>query len=189
MPTLDHIVQLLIVHRYVLLFPIAVIEGPIISIIAGFLASKGLMSLVPAYFILLAGDVGGDVIYYLIGRWGGIRFINRWGSKIGLTPARIAKVDRHFIDHGGKTLLFGKWTQTVGAPILVTAGMLRMKFSKYLWYNTLGTLPKAAFLLAIGYYFGVNYNKLAGYLDTFSWIALGIVILGFVIYYVFKKKQ
>lgn len=185
---LDQIVQLLIVHRYLLLFPIAVIEGPIIAIIAGFLASKQLIGFVPAYLILLAGDVCGDVIYYLIGRWGGMRFINRWGSKIGLTPARIAKVDRHFIEHGGKTLLFGKWTQTVGAPILVTAGMLRMPFGKYLGYNTAGTIPKVLLLVTLGYYFGVNYNKWAQYLDVFSWIALAAVVLGFIIYYVFKKK-
>lgn len=186
--TPDQIVQLLTHYGYLILLPIAVLEGPIISIIAGFLASQGILGFFFSYLILLLGDLGGDVIYYSIGRWGGFRFISRWGSKIGVTTERIAKVDRHFVDHGGKTLLFGKWTQTVGAPILVTAGIIKMPFWRYILFNILGSIPKSLVLITLGFYFGRSYNKWIGYIDIISWILFGLVIIGFLIYY-FKKRK
>jgi membrane protein DedA with SNARE-associated domain len=188
MAVFQHITQLVNQYGYFILYPIAVLEGPIISIIAGFMASKGLLDGFAAYLILVLGDTTGDILYYLLGRFGGYQFVKRWGERIGLSKKRMDAVDRHFIHHGGKTLLFGKWTQTVGAPILVTAGMLRMKFAKYMWYNTLGTLPKSLVLLLLGYYFGTTYDQWSKYLDIISWAALGVVVLGFIIYY-FRKKS
>ncbi|MBI5072737.1 glycosyltransferase [Candidatus Woesearchaeota archaeon] len=38
---LNEIVQLLLTYRYELLFPISIFEGPIITVVAGFLAAKG----------------------------------------------------------------------------------------------------------------------------------------------------
>ena len=187
--TPDHIVLLLTHYGYLILFPIAVIEGPIISVIAGFLVSKGLLNFFFAYLVLLAGDLGGDMLYYAVGRWGGMPFIKRWGPRLGLNPARVAQVDKHFVDHGGKTLLFGKWTQTVGAPILVSAGIVRMPFWKYMWYNTLGSLPKSLLLITLGFYFGQTYNQWSHYIDEISWALFGAVVIGFVLYYYFKKKK
>ena len=129
--SLDQIVQLVIQFKYIILYPIAVLEGPIISIIAGFLVSKGYLGFIITYLLLMAGDLTGDIFYYGVGRWGGRKLIDRWGPRLGLNPKRMAKVDDHFLRHGGKTLLFGKWTQTVGAPILVTAGAIRMPLGKY----------------------------------------------------------
>src|SRR5258708_40086249 len=127
MPASEHIIQLLNYYGYLVLFPIAVIEGPIISIISGFLISKHILAFIPVYFILLGGDITGDVLYYSLGRWG-TRFLLRWGHKIGLSRERIARVDRHFIKHGGKTLLFWKLTQTAGPPIFIPPRNLPIPF-------------------------------------------------------------
>ena len=188
MPSLDQIVQLLVHFRYLILYPIAVLEGPIISIIGGFLVSRGYLNFIVTYLVLAAGDLTGDFIYYTIGRWGGQHFIKRWGARFGLNAERMAKVDQHFFDHGGKTLLFGKWTQTVGAPILVTAGVIRMPLKKYFLYNTLGQIPKSLVLIVIGYYFGKAYNKWDRYLNEISLVVLIIIILIVVIYF-FKTRK
>ncbi|WP_244271049.1 hypothetical protein [Thioclava nitratireducens] len=46
----------------------------------------------------------------------------RWRDKLGLNRARLVSAGRHFQNKGVKTLLFGKWTHSAGAPVLVAAG-------------------------------------------------------------------
>jgi len=46
----QHFIQLLLTYKYLILFPMALIEGPIITIIAGFIASLGYLNLPIACF-------------------------------------------------------------------------------------------------------------------------------------------
>jgi membrane protein DedA with SNARE-associated domain len=62
-PSLTEVVQWLLYYKYFVLFPIMVVEGPIITIIAGFLVSLGHLNGLAAYAVLVAGDVTGDSIY------------------------------------------------------------------------------------------------------------------------------
>ena len=41
---MDHIVYLLTEYKYLILFPLAIVEGPIIAVIAGFLCSSGFLN-------------------------------------------------------------------------------------------------------------------------------------------------
>ena len=55
--TLREIIRFFIKYKYQAIFPIAVMEGPIISIISGFLVSRGRLSLLPALLVVFFGDV------------------------------------------------------------------------------------------------------------------------------------
>ena len=68
----------MLAYRYVILLPIAIIEGPIISVIAGFLVSIHAMEFWIVFGILVLGDVIGDMLLYGVCRWGGGSFITRW---------------------------------------------------------------------------------------------------------------
>ncbi len=183
----DQIISELIKYKYIFLFPITIVEGPIITIIAGFLSSSGYMNPIIVYMIAMAGDIIGDVVYYAIGRWGRTGFINRWGRWIGLNSQRVIRLEGHFKNHGGKTLLFGKWTQTLGAPILVAAGMVNMDFKKYMGFNILGSAPKIVVFILLGYYFGQAYLLLDKYLTYFS-IAMTVLVLIAIGLYYFSGK-
>ena len=65
----NQIFGLLYTYSYLVLFPLVVIEGPVVTIITGFLVSLGFMDFIPAYFTIMAGDLTGDVLYYSAGRW------------------------------------------------------------------------------------------------------------------------
>jgi len=175
-------------YRYFLLFPAAVFEGPIVTILAGFLASQNILSFLGAFAVLAIGDLVGDSLYYAIGRWGRNQFIERWGKYIGVTPSRLIRVEEHFKRHSGKTLLLGKLTQGIGGLILVAAGAADMPYGKFLWFNTLGTIPKTLTLLVIGFFFGQAYVELNRYLDYTTW---GMVILALllVLFYALVMKR
>lgn len=185
MSTLDIIIQWLLAYKYLALFPIMVVEGPIVTVIAGFLASLGYMNVLLVYFIVVAGDLTGDVFYYALGRYGREKTIARWGHVLGITMERIERVEYHFKNHTAKTLLFGKLTHAIGLVFLVAAGMARVPFSEYLWYNLLGTLPKSLVFLLIGYYFGSAYVQINNYLSYGMLGGIFFIGLLFLIYFIY----
>lgn len=184
----SHIIAWLEAYKYIILFPFAIVEGPIISVIAGFLASLGQMNIVLVYVVVVLGDVVGDAIYYMVGRWGRTGLVDRLGHYVGATKERIARMEQHLHTHLGKTLLFGKWGHTFGAPILLASGAARVPFSRFMFINTLGTLLKSLILVAVGYYFGRAYVQINHYIN-YGALAITAVVLIIVLGYIFFTKR
>ena len=161
-------------YRYVVLLPFAIIEGPIISIIAGFLVSIGQLNFWLAYGLLALGDVIGDIGLYALGRWGRTSFIARYGHFFGVTAERIETLEKFFDDHAKKTLLFGKWGHAFGLPVLVAAGAAKESFGEFVTVSILGTLPKTLALLLIGFYFGESFTLINKYI---GYAIIGMIVL------------
>jgi membrane protein DedA with SNARE-associated domain len=188
MPALDHIVLLLTHYGYLLLFPIAIIEGPIISIIGGFLISTKVLNPFITYPVLVMGDVVGDTLYYLLGRLGGERLVLRWGHWVGITPSSLKKAENTLHKHGAKLYLFGK-VQGLGSLILIAAGITKMPFPRYIWINTMITFVKTFILVLIGYYFGYAYATIDGYLNRIGIICSFVIVAVLISYYFNRSKQ
>lgn len=184
---LNNVVLWLLNYRYTVLFPILIIEGPIITIIAGFLSSQGIFNIWAVYGLAITGDVAGDIIYYALGRWGGRRLIERWGRFFGLGIEKINGLERHFANHSGKTLIFGKLSHAIGGPILAAAGIVKMPLNKFVWFNFLATLPKSLLLLIIGYYFGEAYKQINHYLNYATVWIFAVIFLSVGLYYLMIK--
>ena len=188
---LSQIMQLLIQYKYLILFPIVVVEGPIATIAAGFILSLGYMNFFAVYLVIMVGDIAGDAVYYVMGRFGGRHFVERWGRYIGLNPERVFHFEKHFEKHGGKTLLLGKLAHGIGAIFLIAAGLTRMSFLKFISANFFATLIKSLALLLIGFYFGqalVKINSILEFVGAMS-ISAGIIILLMFISYYYNKKE
>ena len=191
--SLDTAMQWLQHYRYLILFPGAIVEGPIITIIAGFFASLGYFNIFLAYGTIVLGDLTGDGLWYgLGGYFSRHRHIGRWGKFFGLTDERIQHLKKHFEKHSGKTLALGKLSHGIGTVFLVAAGAAKMPFWKFIYYNLLGTLVKSVFLILIGYYFGHALTKINSYLeftaDIFILAGLSLA-LGFLLHSRRKKNE
>ena len=177
MINLDQAVQLMQSNGLWLLAPIAILEGPIITVIAGYLAHLGAFNPVAAYVIVVVADLVGDVLFYLFGR-SGIGWLSpRWRTRLGLNDSRLAGLVDHFRDKGGRTLIAGKLTHTLGALALIAAGAARMRFLPFLWYNFIATLPKSLFFLTLGYSLGFAYKRVDAWIFWFSLVPLVAVAL------------
>jgi membrane-associated protein len=184
---LRNIILLLTAYKYLFLFPVAVVEGPIITVIAGFLSSLGVFNVFVAYGVLVAGDIAGDVAYYELGYYGRQRFVIRWGRFLGVTQERLEQLEKHFDKHSGKTLIIGKLSQGIGGAILLAAGMAKVPFRKLVLYDFLPTLPKTLILLLIGYYAGASYVKISSYFDYAAIGTIVAAVIFVVIYFVMRR--
>lgn len=183
MITLDDVLGLLQSHGLLFLAPLSVLEGPIVTVIAGYLASLGVLSLAAAYAVVVVGDLVGDALFYLAGRHGLERMPERWRHRLGLNPERVAALADHFTAHGAKTLVVGKLTHSAGAAILVAAGAGRMPFGPFLWWNFVATLPKSAGFLALGYLFGAAYAQIDVWLFRATLVLMAALAIGLAIWW------
>ncbi|MEA2729014.1 MAG: hypothetical protein QOF70_3489 [Acetobacteraceae bacterium] len=139
----------LIAHGSALILPLSVLEGPIVTIITGFLAAQGYFAWYWALPLLVCGDLIGDVIYYWIGRTGSV--VHRWaGMRASVVPAFQQQL-RH---NATRMLFIGKWTHTVGWLVLIGSGMLRLPLWRFILINLVATVPKSAVLFGLGYFAG-----------------------------------
>jgi len=183
------VIEWLLAYKYLVLFPLIVLEGPVVSITAGFLSSINILNIFIVYPVVVLADLIGDIFYYSIGRWGGKRFLRRYGKCFRLKEKVIERLESHFEKHTKKTIIFGKISHAFGAPILVSAGIARVRIYEIFWSNFIVTIPKYLILLSIGFYFGQAYLSFDKYLDYLGIVILVIGLIILLAYYIYTKHK
>ena len=154
---------------------LSILEGPIVTVVAAFLARQGVLDPVLLVPILVAGDLIGDLGFYVMGRTGRGWLPQRWQDRLGLDPGRAQALTDHFRTRGGRTLVLGKWTHSVGAAVLIAAGLARMPLLPFVGWNTLATIPKTLALMALGWFAGDAYRQIDLWLGRGALIVLAVL--------------
>jgi membrane protein DedA with SNARE-associated domain len=170
------IFKLLFTYSYLILFPLIVVEGPVVTIIAGFLVSLGFMDFIPTYLTIISGDLAGDFLYYSAGRWWLNRAYKKIVSFFGINMKLVHKLEIALKKNKGPFLFFGKLSHAIGGIILFAAGSAEIPVKDFMLFNFLATLPKSLILIAVGYYFGSTVSNFKKYLD-FTVLGLFVVTL------------
>lgn len=176
---LDTILDYLYAGRYLAIYLGAILEGPIVMTATGFFIKLGLFKILPAYLLLILGDLTSDIGWYYIGYFSANKKTSRLGHFFGLTEEFKEKIRRLFKNHETKILFFSKLTMGFGFSLatLMTAGALRVNLKKYILLNFLGELFWVAFLLCLGYFLGNIYHQVAEGLQIIFIIAVVIIII------------
>lgn len=180
------LLQLIQSHGLLLLFPLSVAEGPIVSVLAGWLARLGYLPLGWTYVVLMLGDLVGDVLNYAIGR-SGLRLIpQRWRQRLGVDDASLDALGTYFKAKGGRTLITAKLTHSLGFAALIAAGAARMPLPAFLWFNLIATLPKTLAFLMIGYLLGQAHAMI----DTWIWRgSLAVLVLAAALFFWLRRRR
>jgi len=181
------IIAWLIAYRYgILLFLIAV-EGPLVTMAAGFLSAHGYMNIWLVYIICVVGDVISDFVYFGIGYWGRSKIVSKYGHFLHISLAHVEKLERLFERHTGKTLVISKITHVAGVPFIIAAGLAKVKYYKFLFYDLIATVPKTLIFLLLGYYFGKAFDTFNNYLWYGTLISLFLLLLYIIGYFYLGK--
>lgn len=184
---IETILGYLVTYRYVVIIPVTIIEGPIVMVLCGFLLRFGSFDLIPLYTILILSDMIGDIGWYCVGRFWGVPFVRRFGKYFSITEKTLEKGTELFHKHHNKILFISKITMGFGFALvtLITAGIAKVPFKKYLVFNVAGQFVWTAALLAIGYSFGNIYTSIdKGFRDV---ALVAIIVMALAIVYGFGK--
>jgi len=167
----------ILVYVFIVAFSFA--DGPFLSLVFGVLIKLGYFSLLPVYIALMVGDLLGDTFWYYVGFFFGHRFIRKFGKYFNITEESVEKVKNIFHKHKHPILFVSKITNGFGFALatLMTAGMVKLPFGKYLAVNAFGQLVWTGFLISVGYFFGNLYLTVDAIIGKMFIVALFIVLV------------
>ncbi|XLQ19963.1 MAG: DedA family protein [Candidatus Moraniibacteriota bacterium] len=183
------VIQFLNEYGYAIMIPLMMIIGPIVAIVAAFMASMGVFNVYVVFCISLVAGIIGDVLLYGIGRKWGMRFVNKIGYRVGIKESSVLKMEKAFNGHGGKIIIAVKSTTGLCWVTFIAAGIVKMPFWKFFMYTLIGGIFWSGFLVIIGYSFGYMYERIVEYVSWAGWIMSTLFIGSALIWYKWDKKK
>lgn len=178
----DALMQWVIAHGYWALFWGMVVEGPIITILGGFLTSLGYFNIIKVYLIIVLADLLGDWIAYAIGYFGRKRVLIKLFSWLQIPEQKLLDIDKFFVSHGGKSVFVSKFVAGAGSWTLISAGIARMNLKKFFWSSFIAAIIKSALYIGIGFVFGGLYNVIGRIMNTTGTIVTLLIIATIVLW-------
>jgi membrane protein DedA with SNARE-associated domain len=150
----------LIRHGYAVLFAWVFVEQiglPLPSVplllAAGALAGTGRLSLALAISLPILAALLSDVIWYELGRRRGVKVLQLL-CRISLEPdSCVRRTENVFARHGARSLLVAKFIPGLNTAAPPLSGIFRMRFGRFLLFDTLGAVLWASVFTGLGYAF------------------------------------
>jgi membrane protein DedA with SNARE-associated domain len=160
MQSTDQVLLLIGQYGYLVIFFGVMLEsvgiplpGETILIAAGLLVHQGSLDPGETIFFGVLGTIVGNQLGYWAGRWGGYPLILQWGRYIGVTRERLLRVERFFARHGGKAVFLARFIPGLRAFGALIAGISRMHWRTFLFYNVLAGAVWVPSSILVGYLF------------------------------------
>ena len=181
------IIDLLYKYKYFLLFPLAIVEGPVLAVIAGFLCANKFLNVFIAYPIIVFGDIIGDSLCYMLGRFGVPPFLKKILLKLGFKPEKIHAARSYFNNNSIRSVALSKITLGIGFAGIYLAGNAKVPYRKFILICLVTSALQYVVYLSVGYLFGSAYEKIAHYIDFLSALILVTVVTIFL--FIFLKSN
>ena len=184
-------------HGLPLLFVVVMLEsfgiplpGETALVFFGVLASQGNYDAAAVIAVAAAAAIVGDNLgYWLIGRVGGRalftrnRFLHRYSQTV------LPQAERLMQRHGGKTVFFGRFIAILRFTASWVAGLGRMPWGSFLFWNAAGGIAWATLVGLVAYYGG---KAAADAISRYGiYAAVGVVVLsalGWVVFHFARKR-
>lgn len=154
---------------------------------AGFASSTGFLNFWAAIAAGTAGNLTGSLILYFVGFYGGRPLAEKYGSFIGINKKELEWADKFFLNHGEKTVFFGRLLPVARTYISFPAGLARMSFNRFVFYTTAGSFLWSWFLVYIGWKLGENWQTVEIYFRQADIVIAGVIVAT-VVWFVWKHR-
>src|SRR5256714_3303309 len=151
------------------------LPGETALIAAAILASRGDLDIVPVIAIAATAAIVGDNLGYLIGRRGGRRLILRHPRLRPHAERMLAVGEPFFQRHGPKAVFLGRWFAGLRIAAAWLAGIHRMRWPSFLFWNATGGIAWAVSVGVLAYALGHSAEKV---LKTAGVVGAGGIVLG-----------
>ena len=130
------------------------------------------------------GYLGGALIGWAIGRWGGRPLLERHGRWFHVSPERLDRAEAWFERWGNLSVFIGRITPVVRSFVSITAGIFEMRLLPYTLLSLAGSAVWAFAFAGAGYGLGTGYR---GFDHSFRYaeyaiVALFVLGLAFLVY-------
>lgn len=154
--------------------------------IGGIAVARGELNFALLILAGTAGSLVGNLFWWEIGRRLGYRrlqpFFDRWGRWLTIDWQHIEQLRGYFDRWGGPTVCLFRFMPLGRTLISLPAGLMHMKFWRFVAYTTLGSLVWNLMLAGVGYALG------AGVSDIDRWVGpvVTAIVAGLVLLYAWR---
>jgi membrane protein DedA with SNARE-associated domain len=165
------------------------LPGETMLIAAAALAANGGFRLVPLLASAWIAAVIGDNIGFAIGHFGGRRLVVRYGARVGITDARLDRVEKFFERFGGEVVLVARFFAVARQLNGIVAGTVGMNWWRFLVYNGIGAALWVGAWGGGAYALGDKLTGLAPWVHRFGYLALGLLALALIAGVVLHRRR
>jgi len=134
---------------YVVLALLAMVQGPLATLLGAAAASAGLLRPSLVFVAAATGHLTADIVWYSVGHMGKIEWFRRW------MPAYRKHVDRlqqGMQQNATKILFLAKLSAGFTIPALIAAGLTRVAWRRWFPVVFVGEMLWTSALMLVGYY-------------------------------------
>ena len=146
------------------------------------LASQGSLPIAWVIVVGIAAAIVGDNAGYWVARERGRRLLERHRWTRRYAAAYLPRGQRFFARHGGKAVFFGRFVAVLRVTAAWTAGLSRMDWWRFLFWNAAGAVVWATGVALLAYYVGEAAEKAIERYGAIAAVAAVVVtVVGFLI--------
>jgi undecaprenyl-diphosphatase len=153
------------------------IPGETLVVVAGVLASLGILDLPDLIALVALGAMIGDNVSYLLGRHLGHTWLVRYGGRVGLDHDRLDRVDSFYDRHGGAAVVFGRYVGFLRALVPFVAGAAGMTYPRFLGYNAVAGITWAFAIVLLGFFVGGSWEVIQRWMGWTGLTAAAVLLL------------
>lgn len=151
------------------------VPSEVVMPFSGYLASTGRFNLL---LVVTAGAIGcniGSTFIYWLGVTGGRAFVEKWGSCVFISQAKLDRMDRYFERYGAITVFFARLLPMVPVIVSFPAGIARMNIWKFQFYTFAGTWIWCFILALLGFQFGLAWKSQIWVREAIHYLDIAVV--------------
>jgi membrane protein DedA with SNARE-associated domain len=139
---------------YVVLFILAIVEGPVATLVAGIAAASGLMKPEWVFLSAASGNLFADGLWYILGYFGKLEWLERYAGWMGVRQRHVLRFRSDIACNAARLIFFAKMTLGFVIPVLVATGLARVPVRRWVLPWVSAEFIWTGLLVFLGYYFG-----------------------------------
>jgi membrane protein DedA with SNARE-associated domain len=165
------------------------LPGETALIAAGVYASKGHLSITAIIVVATVAAIVGDNIGYWLGREVGRPLLHRYATLRRFADRVLPPAERFFARHGGKAVFLARFFGGVRVTGAWMAGITRMSWWRFLFWNALGGIVWAAAVGLIAFYAGKAAADAIARYGVYAAIVGGLLVVAvIVVLHVWRRR-
>jgi len=164
-----------------------VVPGETAVLLGGFMASQGHLDIITLIVVVVVSAVLGDTVGYEVGKHLGPRVVG-WGI-FRKHAAQLDSAREMLRRRGGPAVFLGRWTAFFRAVMPGLAGLSRMRYPVFLFWNALGGITWGITYSLVGYFAGASYEKVASAIGKGTAVVVALLVIAGVAWHVRRKRR
>jgi len=150
------------------------LPGDSLLFVSGALAGTGILNIWVLLLIIGLAAIIGDTVNFWIGRYAGCKIMEGRLSAF-IHKEWLEKTHHYFEKYGGATIVIARFVPIVRTFAPFLAGIGKMHYQWFLFYNVTGAILWTGGLVGGGYLIG-NIPVISDHVSLLMWVMLGICI-------------